>query len=197
LEFSEIENFQVLVTNYYSECDIYNSLIQLWEISLDNVDPEISFLQLTQGLELFHKSFHQSDEGIRQSVFAEMKSHFKDFSGGKKWLQKMIYYHLLKIVQQININFPFPENSIDFLNKLTASRNYYTHYSNDLEAWNYHELLKINAILKLWLRCLLLNKLGVANESLQKVLKRELLYTRQTVIFENKYSMRFNNWFTR
>lgn len=197
IRFNEIMNMQSILNVYFSKSSEYNSIIQLWQVSFESIDPEISFLHLTQSLELFHKTFHQNDELVRQEVHSEMLSCYSDFKKTKKWVQKMVYHHLYNIAQSWSITVPISLSAIDFINKLTDSRNYYTHYTNRNNHWNHHELIKINHYLKLWVRCLLLNNLGIEQTLIIKVAQSEKQMQRGTIIFENKYSMRYQNWFTR
>lgn len=198
IRLSEIHNFNDVIFKYFSNSSIYNSIIQLWQVSFELIDPEIAFLHLTQSLELFHKSFHQNNENVRIEIKNEMNLLFPEIKKikTKKWLQKMIYYHLFKISDDLELNIPFPSPCTDFINKLTNSRNYYTHYTDGIQHWNYHELFKINQFLKLWVRCLILENLDIEKEVILKISKQKIAQ-QDSVIFENKYSMRFGNWFTR
>lgn len=197
IQFKEISNFQLLVSNYFKETSVYDSIIQLWKQSLTDLEPEIVFLHLTQAMELFHKSFFQNDEDIRLQIFNEVKEFNANLKSTSRWIQILRYYHLCKLTRGSEVNIYLPLSDYDFCLKMTNTRNYYTHYSDINNIWNHAELYQINSLLRMWVRILILHKLGVEIQVLNKKnLKIGLGFARGSNIFENDYSMRYKNYFT-
>lgn len=196
-EFNDLDNFQSVLSNYYANRFTFNQIIQLWEAGLKLFDQEIIFLHLTQSIELLHRSFYQNNDRGKVEIAEEFESLFGKTERSTKWTQKMSYFHLCKIAQELNFALPFPEGIKSFVEHLTDSRNHYTHHSTKKFVWKHDELYDINRILRAWLRGLILINLKVPTLLVNKVIKKDLTRTRYIDIFKNKYSMRFENYFTR
>lgn len=194
LQLGEINDFDVLLLNYFKSRDEYNEIIQLWDSRLKEMRPEIKFLHFTQSLELFHRTFYQNDTRSRNRINTIIQTTFNRSSSS--WTQIMRYYHLLEITVRLGILIPFTLQTDVFADRLTKSRNFYTHYSNQTDVWGHFELYSINNLLKMWLRSLILNQLGLQIDVINKAIKREHYQQLNNDILKNKYSMRFGNDFT-
>lgn len=194
IHLKDISNFNVLILNYFNKKNEYNAVIKLLESSLINIQPEIKFLHLTQSLELFHRTFYENDISSRNRISSLISTAGNRGSTG--WIQRMRYLHLLEMPNSAGINISFPLASDLFSQKLTKSRNYYTHYGDDTDVWGHFELYAINPMLKIWLRCLILNQLGMEVQSINKVAASERQNNIATDLCSNKYSMRYQNDFT-
>lgn len=194
IHLKDIPNFDIIIWNYFTRKDEYNAIVTLWENSLTSMQPEIKFLHLTQSLELFHRTFYENDIASRNRVYNLISN--TPNRGSRVWTQRMRYLHLLELSDSASINICFPLASDLFSEKLTKSRNYYTHYGNDTNVWGHFELYAINQTLKTWLRCLILHHLGVDTTNINKVAAKERQNNIATDVCSNKYSMRYQNDFT-
>lgn len=196
LPFHKIENFQEVLTTYFNSLEKYNSVVQLFLESMKENDPEITFLYLTQCLEMFHRDFIEKDSSDLKKISTEVKQVFNFKSSYKKWIQLYRYFHLMKVAKENNFNLEFSKNETTFLQMLKDSRNYYTHHDRKDQIWKYSELRSINNLLRRWCRSLILFNLGIRTQEINSCIRSELISFNQSNIFENEYSMRYRNHFT-
>ena len=197
LDYTEIENFDKLIISYYQHCESYNTIIQLLEKAVDITNPEICFLHLTQAFELLHKTFFQNNKAEQKQYANEVYLTFQLKTQSKHWDQLMIYYFFYKMAEEQKFGIDFPSEYITFIKKVRNTRNYYTHYDKAGDIWKYVELYQINSLLMIWLRALILYHLNLSVEKIRICIKRETRNFRNDDIFENEYSMRYNNYFTK
>jgi len=196
LSFEDIENFEEIIQNYFKDRDQYNLIIQLYQAGLEKLDPEIIFLHLTQGLELFHRSFCQNDPGVLNEIAEKLKEESIANTIYKEWKQIMIYYDLFTKSEESHFDILFPLPKKDFVKYLRNSRNFYTHYTNKESVWSHFELYGINNVLRVWLAVLILQRLKVSNSKINIYIKKQSHFLREDDIFKNIYSMRYKNDFT-
>ena len=196
LRFKKIENFQSVIQKYFEKKNDYNLIIQLWQGSFKQNDPEVSFLHLTQGIEVFHRTFYQNDPNQKKAIATEVCQMFKTTKIFTEWNQIMVYYHLVKLTKSLKIEIAFPEDHPKFIKCLRSSRNFYTHHNEEKNIWSHFELFTINNFLKTWLRALLLSQLNVSLKNINSCIIQESRFLENDDIFKNEYSMRYQNNFT-
>lgn len=192
IRLDELEGFDKIIVNYFKSKLKFDSIIELWGVCMKKIDPEISFLHLTQSMELIHKCFFQNENSFQklsEQTFIEFRDRCKE--PPNRWIQIMRYLHLFNIIEELGIKVPFNNKKKDFILNLLDSRNFYTHHDQKEFVWSHFELYAINNILRVWMRGLLLNQLEVSIKNIQKCINSDFYSSIDIDIFRNPYSMRY------
>ena len=197
LNFNDLTNLDIVLLRYYNNAETYGEVIQLLEKSLEMANQEVCFLHLTQALELLHKTRFENDKAIEEQIAKEVDSSFRPQQKSKRWNQLMRYYHFYQLSIKLDLNINFQGDHIEFLRRLRNSRNYYTHYDKKGYVWKYMELYPVNNILMTWLRSMILYDLSVEPAKIKKSVRMEMKSFREENIFENPFSMRYKNYFSK
>jgi ApeA N-terminal domain 1 len=192
VSFKELEScFLEILQNYFSNQEKFDRIIKLIrDLSFTNEDQ--SFLTLCRCLESYHKDFIEPkcSDSIIKSLTNELLENGVKLKQGKKWVQIIRYWHLLKILKPYQLKQHYSKNEYDFIEKLKNTRNHYTHPDDITEGiWSFDELKRINFQLKIWIKGLILQELNLREELIKQVLNKEsknyLFLNSQS----NKYSL--------
>lgn len=163
--------WQAIIINFYAERNKYVKVLDLLIESLDNKTAEVSFLNITTAFEVFHKCFFEMDIEMQNKLSKELMEHKVLNKRPDGWIQIVRYFHILDRVK----DFPFFKSCFtdiyDLLKMMRNSRNYYTHYSKPkIKIWTPNELLYFNRILRQLLKAVILQKVGLSDELINKLL---------------------------
>ncbi len=165
LKYPEIESsFETMLQRYYKNIGPFSDILDLIEGSYLNRAPEISFLNLTAALEVYHKNFKEKGkDSEKKEIFQLLKNRGTISNGKPDWYQIVRYYHLLDSMTESSFIKDYFPDRINFVTKLKNSRNYYTHYSPTEEAiWSKSDLFLINRRLRTFCKGLILQELGLS-----------------------------------
>jgi hypothetical protein len=177
---------------FYQQRDKFSKVLDLLIESNSNRTAEISFLNITTALELFHKNFMEKGNSyIRDEIFKQLKQAGLIKKDIISWDQIMRYQHLFHLTTNIQFFSNNISNPIKFIETLKDSRNYYTHYSlTKKQIWSPNKLLYINRLLRQLVKAVILKQLEIPEELINK-----LLNNRADIIYldyeNNDYSVNF------
>lgn len=167
-----------VLTELYRRQNEFSSVLSLFAESFRQNNSQARFLSLVKGLEVYHKTFkEEKNKALLKKLATEVKSNFKSFSTknvNPAWSFNIRLCHLHQILLEHN---DYRENKVlnyDFLDYTYNSRNYYTHFfETNNYVWSIGDLYKHNNKLKLILRILILNELGISKNVISKIIKIE------------------------
>ena len=167
--------FPDIVSRYYNEACKYSKVFDLLNESSMNKTAEISYLNITTALEVFHKTFLvQRSENLMMPYMDLMIQEKVVTKREKKWINATRYYHLLETVKDIAFFQQRVPDSILMVRKMRNSRNWYTHY-DDLggEIWTPAKLIHINHLLRGLIKAVILIELNLPCIVINKILNAD------------------------
>ncbi len=181
---------------FYLNRPDFVSVLDLFNESRENKTTEVSFLNITTGLEVLHKEFYQDgnddlEQKLRENLIA---SNLLSRKVNKKWVQAVRYMHLFQEISELKLY----KNNVADLNQtvslLTESRNYYTHYTKTKKAfWSPNQLVYKNRILREVLRALILKKIGLDTKAIEMITGRFAGAIYAYSYEANEYSINFKS----
>jgi hypothetical protein len=175
---------------FYKNRNKFVRILDLLNESVSNHTAEISFLNLTTALEVFHKYFHEDNcVSLRNQLAEELYNIGIVEKKPTKWDQIVRYFHLITICNDINYIKQRISNVSNVISLMRDSRNYYTHYTaTKNEIWTPNQLIRVNRVLRQLVRAIILKQLQMPSESINT-----LLFKEADVIFydyeSNEYSL--------
>ena len=166
------DHFDNMLRLYYERLKDYIKIIDLLNASIENKTSEISFLNLTTALEVFHKHFMEDGENqMRNNIANELEQAGLKNQRGHNWNQLMRYYHLFKYMNNVEFFSKIVPNYSRFAGLVKDSRNYYTHYSKTTKKiWTPNQLLYANKTLRPLVKGVILKKLGMPDQLINQLL---------------------------
>lgn len=167
------QSFGTILSRHYTLQDDYITMIDLLNASETGLPSEISFLQLTKLLELFHRTFL---ENMSQELFPQ---HYVDAGlpqrekgKGPRWILVHRILHLLLYASESIPSFATNTNLFkEFSDGIKTSRNYYTHYSKPFGKYHGPKQLPLaNNQLQQLARAVILKHLGLPGPLIQRLL---------------------------
>jgi len=195
IERKEIEaDLNNILPKLYSKKNELNEVIQLFVQSYLLTNMQLSFLSIAKGIELYHKAFKEVNNKILLKELAtKIKSEFDSFTHKKVnpvWSFNIRLYHLHTILKNFDSYSSNPVFNIAFIERLYHSRNYYTHlFEKNKYLWDNTELNNANIHLRIFLRTLILNEIGVKKEIIEKLIKTEVKRFGHIKDEKNEYSI--------
>ncbi len=162
--------FSNIIDHFYRHSAEFTTVIDLMNESRRNRTPEISFLNLTTALEVFHKHFAAAGNDNKKKQFNELFKD-KDKKVFKDWVNVSRYYHLLELTGQIDFLNQRITDQSDFCKQIRNTRNWYTHYDQKIVSpWSPAKLALNNKLLEGLLKAVILQKLGLPDTLINKLL---------------------------
>ena len=197
------KNFTKVIDNWFKKHEDLESFYYLYFINLSNVNKysEGTLIAFTQALETYLRKTQKKDKYLPDTeyeiIFENMEkclSEQKISNSHKQSLRSRIKYgneyslrkrllELLNKTIKFDIIKKITNNKIDrFVNEIVDTRNYYTHYSEELEknAKKDKDLLILNEKLKILIEFCFLIELGLDDDEIEKITKKYFLYKKFT-----------------
>jgi hypothetical protein len=192
MEFSKLQaSFESILDIFFKRENEFVKPIDLINESKKNRTAEVSFLNVTTAMEVFHKSFLSNSESNRLRLMNELMSKKIIHKTTKNWDQIIRYYHLFEIaktIKHIQSLFPDVEKTIV---SLRNSRNYYTHYSTrSNQVWTPNELVTINRNLHKLIKVAILKQLLVPDDLIIMIVADREHYIYHNYE-DNEYSVKY------
>jgi hypothetical protein len=179
LKYPDVEvHFSEIIRLFYKDLPEMTRLIDLMNESRRNRTPEISFLNLTTALEVFHKHFFVTGFDNKKNQLNQL---LHDRKVSSDWVNASRYLHLLELTGEINFLTQRIDKPLEFCKQLRNTRNWYTHYDRKITAfWTPSNLVLINKLIEGLLKAVILQKL-----SLPDALINKLLFADAEIFFHN------------
>ncbi len=168
------DHFQKMIDNLFSKKDSFSQILDLLISSETSKTPEVSFLNITAGLEVFHTNFYEKgNKQLVEELSQELLEHNIITKPAKDWIQILRYFHLFKSISNLPFTNVLYDNKYETVQRLLNSRNYYTHYNKKKNSiWTRNNLYFENRKLRQILKTLVLKQLGLTDELLNKNMSR-------------------------
>lgn len=186
------DHFDNLLQIYYAQMNNYVKIIDLLNASIENRTLEISFLNLTAALEVFHKNFLEDGNNVlRNQIANDLEQAGLKNPGSNNWNQVMRYYHLFLYIDTVEF---FPKMVTDYKKMadiIKDSRNYYTHYSEtSKDVWTANQLLYANNLLRQLVKGIILKTLRLPDTLINRLVNNNFASISHRYD-KNEYSMHF------
>ena len=160
--------FEKIITKWVESYKIYEPAFNLYFASKDDVHnyTESNFLFLVQGMEALHRKMYQETQ-MPEEEFDKLVEDILEATPDKKkkWIGERLKYaneislrkRIKLLIDPFRYFFNNKKERISFVNKVTDTRNYLTHYDNNLatkaavEQDLYNLCLKLGALFQLHL----------------------------------------------
>lgn len=186
-----VDQWDAIVNVFFARQQEFVKIIDLLEESLTNHTAEIAFLNATTALEVIHKSFYAPMDETEITAVKEELQQAIGLNPKQGVTQIHRHYYLLKQLLPMPAFEQRVDNLAAFANKLTNSRNYYTHYGEKKgEVWTANQLHLVNNLLQQMLRTLVLQQLKVPEESIVTLVNQSLFFFSHSYE-KNKFSIHY------
>lgn len=192
-----LEELPSIVDSWFLKCDELQTVYEIFFATLyaENLYAHLHFLSLTQALETFHRSTRGGTylpdadyERIRKSVVeaipdatpSDLKASLKSrLKYGNEYAQRKRFNHLFHELEPACVKL-VTDDSLAFVNSVVDTRNYLTHYTNELKAnaLDGAELYNANTRLRTLLIILLLKEIGISEQKISSLVERNSLLTK-------------------
>lgn len=184
--------FDNMLFLFYARLKDYVQVIDLLNESIKNKTSEISFLNLTTALEVFHKNFMEDgNTEARDQVAYELEQVGLKQRGRNEWNQIMRYHHLFQYMNNISFVPQIVTDELKMIELIKDSRNYYTHYSETKrDIWTPNQLVYSNMFLRQLVKGVIVKSLQLPDDLVNRLLNNQFA-TISHRYDKNEYSMNF------